>query len=409
MRIVCLSPVVPYDGIPHAGGQYLLRHLRTLRELGHRVTVVSFDDRDNRAAADHLVDAVDVVLVPAPRPRRPFARRLVDGIERQEQRLFPVRPVARRRRALRRSRAARAVLAAADVIEYQWTESGWFGVRRRSTGAPRHVVIAHDVLLQSYERFLAAAPGPVWHPRVLLARWRRWSVRRDERRVYRRADVVLTFSAKDAALVRRAAGESVRAVVVRPPLADGVRPCVRGGDPAPTVLFVGAFDRSVNSEAAVWTMTDIAPWVLEVNPSVRFVFAGARPTDEMRRIAATRPGAFVVTGRLESLDGAYAAADVVLVPLRAGAGVKFKTVEAMLRGIPVVSTGVGVEGIVGDGIRAYAVADDARGLAAAIVRALTDPTGARRHAARSRDAVAEEFSWAAFRGALVDVYGGPTP
>jgi glycosyltransferase involved in cell wall biosynthesis len=81
----------------------------------------------------------------------------------------------------------------------------------------------------------------------------------------------------------------------------------------------------------------------------------------------------------------------------------------MLRGIPVVSTGVGIEGIVGDGIRAYAVADDARGLAAAIVRALADPVGARRDAARSRDAVADEFSGAAFRRALTDVYGGPTP
>lgn len=408
MRIVCLSPVVPYDGIPHAGGQYLLRHLRALQELGHHVTVVSFDDRDNRAAADHRADGVDVVLVAAPLPRGRRARRLAVAIERQEQRLFPVRPVARRRRALRRSAAVRAALAAADVVEYQWTETAWFGLgRRRATG--RHVVVAHDVVRQSYERFLEAAGGPQWHPRVLLARWRRWSVGRDERRVYRRADAVLVFSAKDAALVRGVADAPVRTVVVRPPLADGVKPRPRAGDPAPTVLFVGAFDRSVNSEAAQWTMADIAPRVIAAIPAARFVFAGAHPTPEMRRTAAARPSAFVVTGRVESLDGVYAAADVVLVPLRAGAGVKFKTVEAMVRGIPVVSTGVGVEGIVDDRIRAFAVADGAGGLAAAIVRALTDPVGARRHAARSRDAVAEEFSGAAFRGALVEVYGGPTP
>ena len=408
MRIVSLSPSVPYDGIPHAGGQYLLRHLRALRELGHTVTVVSFDGPENRAAAESLDDRIDVVLVPVAQPRVARTRRLVEMVERQEQRIWPVRPVARRRRALRSSPAARAALSAADLVEYQWSETGWFGLRRRPAVGKRHVVIAHDVIAQSYERFLVAA-GPGWSPRVLLARWRRASVRHDERRIYRHADAVVSFSAKDAAFVRRVAGSAARAVVVRPPLAEGVEVSLRAGDPVPTVLFVGAFDRSVNSDAALWAMTDIAPRVLALHPDARFVFAGARPTDAMRRAAATRPGTFVVTGRLDSLDTAYAAADVVMVPLRAGAGVKFKTVEAMLRGIPVVSTGVGVEGIVDDRIRAFAVADDARGLASGIVRALADRDAARREALRFRDAVADEFSGSAFRRSLAVIYRGDAP
>lgn len=407
MRIVSLSPVVPYEGIPHAGGQYLLRHLRALRDRGHDVTVVSFDDPENRTAADALAGVADVVLVSVDGLGRGPLHRLRATIERQEQRLFPVRPVSRRRRALRRSAAARAAVAAADAVEYQWTESGWFGVHRRRASA-RHVVIAHDVVLQNYARFLAAA-GTGWHPRVLLARWRYASVRRDERRIYRRADVVVSFSAKDAALVRRVAVAPVRAVVVRPPLADGVSPRPRSGDPAPTVLFVGAFDRSVNADAAVWTMTDIAPRVLAACPRARFVFAGAHPTDAMRRLAAEAPDAFVVTGRVDSLDPVYEAADVVLVPLRAGAGVKFKTVEAMLRGIPVVSTAIGVEGIVGGRIRAFAVEDDAEDLATALVGVLDDPAAARDQAARTRDAAADEFSREAFLRALADVYERPLP
>jgi glycosyltransferase involved in cell wall biosynthesis len=408
MRIVSLTPTVPYDGIPHAGGQYLLRHLRVLRELGHAVTVVSFDGPENRAAAESLDDRIGVVLMPADRPRSVRARRLVEVVEHQEQRIFPIRPVTRRRRALGLSAEAGDVLSAADIVEYQWTESGWYGLRRRPATGTRHIVIAHDVVSQSYERFLAAA-GPAWSPRGLLARWRRASVRHDERCIYRNADAVVTFSAKDAALVRRIAGSAARAIVVRPPLADGVEASAREGDPAPTVLFVGAFDRSVNSEAALWAMADIAPRVLALRPDVRFVFAGASPTVEMREIAATRPGSFVVTGRLDSLDSVYAEADVVLVPLRAGAGVKFKTVEAMVRGIPVVSTGVGVEGIVDDRIRAFAVADDARGLASGIMRALADPDAARREALRFRDVVADEFSGSAFRRSLAAIYRGGTP
>ena len=39
MRIVSLMAHVPYPGIPHAGGQYVLSHLRGLRALGHEVQV----------------------------------------------------------------------------------------------------------------------------------------------------------------------------------------------------------------------------------------------------------------------------------------------------------------------------------------------------------------------------------
>lgn len=407
MRVVSLSPVVPYEGIPHAGGQYVLRHFRALTALGHRLVVVSFDDERNRAARAALNDPIEVVLIPLAEPRNAVARRALRWLERQEQRVFPARPVARRRRALRRSGRAGAALASADIVEYQWTESAWFGIGR-ARGSARRVVIAHDVLLQSYERFLAAA-GPGWRPRAVVARWRRWSVLRDERRIYRSVEATIAFSAKDVALVRRAAGAPVRAVAVRPPLAEGVELRQREGDATPTVLFVGAFDRSVNAEAASWTMTDIAPRVIAERPGVRFVFAGAHPTAAMHRLARAYPDTFVVTGRVDSLDGAYAGADVVLVPLRAGAGVKFKTVEAMLRGIPVVSTSVGVEGIVDGRIAAFAVSEDAAGLAAAIGRALADPEGARRQAARSRVAAAEEFSGAAFHRALADIYGGSTP
>ncbi|MGC0368730.1 glycosyltransferase [Microbacterium sp. SLBN-111] len=379
MRIVSFSPVVPHDGLPDTEGGYLLHHLRALRELGHRVTLVSFDGPENRAAAEVLGDLVDVLLVPADPPRSAAARRLVDAFEREERRLFPTRPVVRLRRALRRSAAVRAAVAGADAVEYQGTGSGWYVLGQRPRAARLRVVVANDAVPRT--------------PRV----------RRDERRIYRRADVVLTFSAKDAVLVGRA-GASVRAVVVRPPLADGTETRPRVGDPTPTVLVVGAFGSSGHADAALWTMTDIAPRVLEIYPEVRFVFAGARPTAEIRLVAATRPDSFIVAGHGESLETAYSGADVVLVPVRAGAGVTFAAVEAMLRGIPVVSSGFGVEGIVDDRLHAFAVADDARGLASGVVRALADTDAARREALRLRDPVADEFSGDGFRRALAEVY-----
>jgi glycosyltransferase involved in cell wall biosynthesis len=45
------------------------------------------------------------------------------------------------------------------------------------------------------------------------------------------------------------------------------------------------------------------------------------------------------------LEEAYARADVVVVPLRAGGGTRIKLLEAMAYGVPVISTTLGAEGI----------------------------------------------------------------
>src|SRR5690606_30536367 len=64
-----------------------------------------------------------------------------------------------------------------------------------------------------------------------------------------------------------------------------------------------------------------------------------------------------------------------VAPLRSGAGVKFKTVDAMLRGVPIVTTGVGAEGI--DAPELFgAVTDDADAFAEAVIASLQEPDSA---------------------------------
>jgi glycosyltransferase involved in cell wall biosynthesis len=400
VQIVSVAPVVPFEAIPHAGGQYFLRHLRALRALGHEITVVAPATADNRAAAALTAAEFASVLVDIPAPPRRL-RRVVAVLDRQQQRFFPVRPVRRLRRAFASSAELHALFFTADVVEFQWTEMGWLG--RGVTTRARRVVFAHDVLLQSAERFLGASAGR-WHPRALVARCRLTTVRRDECRVYSEADTVLVFSRKDAAIVQRAS-RSAEVRVVRPPLAEALAAPAASPATGGSILFVGAFDRSVNADAALWIMREIAPRVQRRHPDARFVFAGAHPTAEMRDEAERRPATFHVTGRVESLEPYYAGAAVALIPLRAGAGVKFKTVDAMVRGIPIVSTSIGVEGIVDDTLSVFAIADDAAALAEAVSAALDDLPAARLQADAARRIAVEEFSVDRFLHTLAGIYG----
>ena len=81
-----------------------------------------------------------------------------------------------------------------------------------------------------------------------------------------------------------------------------------------------------------------------------------------------------VTGYLERLDDAYLDVSCVAVPLRRGAGVKFKAVEAVAAGFPLVTTTVGAEGV-GDatGTPPDRVHDDPASFARALADVLLDP------------------------------------
>ncbi|MBB3157308.1 glycosyltransferase involved in cell wall biosynthesis [Microbacterium proteolyticum] len=382
MRIVSVMAHVPYTGIPHAGGQYVLAHLRALRSLGHDITVIAPDWRGNEEGARRLREELDVEVVVC----RPHASgRWADWADTQQIRLFPVRPPRRFRRAILRSRPARDAFERADLIEAHWTEMGWVArAARTSRAGVRRVVIAQDVIAQTYERIFDATRrgSAAW----LLGLWRNASVGRDEGRLYRSMDAVIVFSEKDARLVRRLGASARATVVLRPPFAgageaDGSAP----PDGPATVVFVGAFFRDVNAQAAEFLLDDIVPRVRAQRPDVRFVLAGAGPTPRMVAEAESDP-LLEVTGEVPSLEPSYAKATAVVVPLLMGAGVKFKTVEALMRGIPVVSTAVGGEGLIGEGeTGGLVVADDAEGIAEALLRVLADPPAAWRAARSTRE------------------------
>jgi glycosyltransferase involved in cell wall biosynthesis len=62
---------------------------------------------------------------------------------------------------------------------------------------------------------------------------------------------------------------------------------------------------------------------------------------------------------------------VVVAPLRIGAGVKGKVVEALRMGVPIVTTSIGVQGLLGYE-DAIAVADDPADFAKAVLDLLQD-------------------------------------
>lgn len=109
-------------------------------------------------------------------------------------------------------------------------------------------------------------------------------------------------------------------------------------------LFVGGFAHTPNVDGLIWFLDEVWPTIRARLPDAAIHVAGsnAPPTLLARRDPGLVFHGFVDDSRLADL---YRGCRVAVVPLRYGAGVKGKTVEAMRHGLPVVSTGIGIEGL----------------------------------------------------------------
>ena len=111
------------------------------------------------------------------------------------------------------------------------------------------------------------------------------------------------------------------------------------------LLFVGGFRHTPNVDAVKWMCKKIMPLINKALPDVKLHIVGSNPTAEVNALASKN---VVCHGFLseEELARLYDCSRVSVVPLRYGAGIKGKVLEAMYNGLPVVSTSIGTEGIV---------------------------------------------------------------
>ena len=132
------------------------------------------------------------------------------------------------------------------------------------------------------------------------------------------------------------------------------------------LLFVGGFAHPPNADAVLWFAREVFPRIRE-RLTVTFYVVGSRVTEEIRALESPGNG-IVVKGFVseEELSALYQSCRIVVVPLRYGAGVKGKVVEAVYNGAPVVTTSVGSEGIPDVG-QALVIEDTAEAFAEAVV------------------------------------------
>jgi GT2 family glycosyltransferase len=110
------------------------------------------------------------------------------------------------------------------------------------------------------------------------------------------------------------------------------------------LLFVGGFGHRPNIDAVRWFKNEIFPILNRRFPELRIHIVGSNPPQEIKDYHSPQVN---ITGFVsdDELISYYRSARVVVVPLRYGAGVKGKVVEALYHHLPIVTTSIGSEGL----------------------------------------------------------------
>lgn len=195
--------------------------------------------------------------------------------------------------------------------------------------------------------------------------------RDEEFALFAKSDVVYTVSEYEKALLeQQMPGKRVVAVPTyiydEPiPLGEPIGFAERGG-----IVFVGNFSHQPNADGILWFVEEIMPLIVQRLPDATLTVIGSNPppavsAHESERV---RMAGFVSDDELRAI---YSRSRVIVVPLRYGAGVKGKLIEACAHGVPAVTTPIGAEGIAQvDEIAA--VADSPERFAEQLVRLYSD-------------------------------------
>ncbi|RVT75719.1 glycosyltransferase [Flavobacterium sufflavum] len=138
-------------------------------------------------------------------------------------------------------------------------------------------------------------------------------------------------------------------------------------------VFIGNFLHEPNWNAVQYLKETIWPLIKKQLPEAVLNIYGAYPSQKVLQLNNVKEG-FLIQGRAENANDVVEKAAVVLAPLRFGAGIKGKLLEAMQCGTPSVTTSIGAESMQKDLAWNGFVEDNPVDFADKAVRLYQDPT-----------------------------------
>jgi polysaccharide biosynthesis protein PslH len=396
MRILLLTQIIPYP--PDAGPKIKTWHvLRFLVDHGHQVTLASFVRKEEEKYVDDLRKICHAVYtVPIHRSRladifywfrsqvtrRPFL------VERDD---LPAM-VALVRRLL--------VTQPVDVIHADQLTMAQFALCSRGRmpsftqpnengkviddSNPSPEAIIHDPPALIFD-----AHNAVWTILERMSMNARWflkpvitleshRVKRYEGRIIRSFDHTLAVTETDRqallaaeSFAFKAAGSEIHPPITVIPIAVDTKQIqpVRRKPGSQNIITIGTLHYPPNADGIRWFLREVFPLICQHIPEATITVVGKNPPQDLLRLANHK---IKFTGYVTDLTPLFEESAVMVVPVRAGGGMRVRILDGFARAIPMVTTTIGLEGIDAQPGKEVVVRDEPDQFAAAVIELIQD-------------------------------------
>lgn len=327
MNILVVAAVLPYP--LHSGGQIRMYNLLSRLSRKHTVTLVSFIRSDSeRAYAKEFPFCKSVHMVTRGRAWQPkYYLRAILG-------KYPFLLTTYDNEAMRSEIHALTAGSHFDLIH---AEPFYVLPSVAESGIPL-VVSEHNVEYDVYKNYVDRFPLSILRP---LMRWDVYKLKSWEHRAWKQAVCVTAVSPDDASVMEKYSDTDVTVVPNGVDL-DSFPLRTPGNHKDFTVLFVGNFRWLPNREALSTLVGRIWPRIQDKIPGARLRVVGRDLPGAMKNRVIQAGG--VVDDDVADISQVYRDADVLVAPHDIPGGTKFKMLEAMASGLPIVT---GIPGMAG--------------------------------------------------------------
>lgn len=323
MRILFITSRYPYPLLK--GDQVRAYHQMThLVKRGHEVILLSFDNGERNVALEQMCKAVYLAKPPA---KPLIAKRLLRQVFTSD----PLQLAFFYSKAMQQTLEQVLKQQAIDTVLLQLSRMGDYLPPLLEARLPI-VLDLIDSLAMNIALKSQKASFPINHLWALESK----RLLNYERQMVSRVKAATVVSEKDKAYL------GLPAVTVNPNGVELSQVLLQNPKDKETLLFHGNMSYYPNVEAAQLLVRKIMPQVWQHRPACKVLLVGAAPAKEILELASER---VEVTGFVKDVKPFLQRATLGVYPILRATGIQNKILEAMMEGLPVLTTTTVAEGI----------------------------------------------------------------
>lgn len=407
MNILFLTQIVPFP--PDAGPKVKTWHvLRFLAGQGHSVTLVSFVRPEEVPHLPALAEICEAIhAVPIRRSRVADAGYMIRSY-------LTGRPFLVERDDLPAMQEKVSNLVRQgdfDFIHADQLTMVQFGLRAALVAPkkkPKVIFDAHNAVWSIIERMRENAR---WFLKPILAIEAK-RVKRYEGELLKTVDHVLAVTDVDRAGLEEALrfskvkpGDKLAPISTIPIAVDTqeLQP-IKRKPASKNIVTLGTLHYPPNADGIRWFFNEVFPLVQKRMPEATLTIIGKNPPQDFLEFAARNSGSVNATGYVPELAPYLAESALMVVPVRAGGGMRVRILEAFAYAMPVVTTTIGLEGIQAELEKDVIVADKADDFASRVVELLENPSLQEKLSIHGRKLAETRYDWQAALSAMKKIY-----